>query len=281
MDARKMPTDNPRNQNGSGQNELLVISVGTSYPDKCRLTFGAIASAMEKAFEADTVCRGFTNQTIISRIKHQDGISIDNTGEALARAAANGVRNLVIQPTHMMDGVEYRKVVTEAAKYQNSFSSLSIGAPLLTSDEDFRSVADALVSSTAAYNDGETAICFMGHGTEAVSNEVYARMQKLLWDSGWAHYFIGTMEAAPTGEDVLAMVKSGNYSRVLLRPMMIVAGGHVNHHMAGEEAGSWKQIFQNAGYEVVCQVRGLGELEAIQNLLINHAWAAMGKSKKA
>ena len=121
----------------------------------------------------------------------------------------------------------------------------------------------------------------MGHGTEAVSNEVYARMQKLLWDSGWAHYFIGTMEAAPTGEDVLAMVKSGNYSRVLLRPMMIVAGGHVNHHMAGEEAGSWKQIFQNAGYEIVCQVHGLGELEAIQNLLINHARAAMGKSKKA
>lgn len=281
MDARKMPTDSPRNQNGSGQNELLVISVGTSYPDKCRLTIGAIEAAMEKAFPEYTVCRGFTNQTIISRIKHQDGISIDNTGEALARAAANGVRNLVIQPTHMMDGVEYRKVVTEAAKYQNSFSSLSIGAPLLTSDEDFRSVTDALVSSTAAYNDGETAICFMGHGTEAASNEVYARMQKLLWDSGWAHYFIGTMEAAPTGEDVLAMVKSGNYSRVLLRPMMIVAGGHVNHHMAGEEAGSWKQIFQNAGYEVVCQVRGLGELEAIQNLLINHARAAMGKSKKA
>ena len=281
MDAYKASTDNPRNQDGIGENELLIISVGTSAPEIRRLTIGAIEATMEKAFPEYAVRRGFTNQTIIGRIKHREGISIDNAGEALARAAANGVRNLVIQPTHMMDGVEYRKVVTEAAKYQNSFSSLSIGAPLLTSDEDFRSVADALVSSTAAYNDGETAICFMGHGTEAASNEVYARMQKLLWDSGWAHYFIGTMEAAPTGEDVLAMVKSGNYSRVLLQPMMIVAGGHVNHHMAGEEAGSWKQIFQNAGYEVVCQVRGLGELEAIQNLLINHARAAMGKSKKA
>ena len=281
MDAYKASTDNPRNQDGIGENELLIISVGTSAPEIRRLTIGAIEATMEKAFPEYAVRRGFTNQTIIGRIKHREGISIDNAGEALARAAANGVRNLVIQPTHMMDGVEYRKVVTEAAKYQNSFSSLSIGAPLLTSDVDFRSVADALVSSTAAYNDGETAICFMGHGTEAASNEVYARMQKLLWDSGWAHYFIGTMEAAPTGEDVLAMVKSGNYSRVLLRPMMIVAGGHVNHHMAGEEAGSWKQIFQNAGYEVVCQVCGLGELEAIQNLLINHARAAMGKSKKA
>ena len=281
MDAYKASTDNPRNQDGIGENELLIISVGTSAPEIRRLTIGAIEATMEKAFPEYAVRRGFTNQTIIGRIKHREGISIDNAGEALARAAANGVRNLVIQPTHMMDGVEYRKVVTEAAKYQNTFPSLSIGAPLLTSDEDFRIVADALVSSTAAYDNGETAICFMGHGTEAASNEVYARMQKLLWDSGWAHYFIGTMEAAPTGEDVLAMVKSGNYSRVLLRPMMIVAGGHVNHHMAGEEAGSWKQIFQNAGYEVVCQVHGLGELEAIQNLLINHARAAMGKSKKA
>ena len=276
-----MDVDNPRKQNGIGQNELLVISVGTSYPDKCRLTIGAIEAAMVKAFPEYTVRRGFTNQTIISRIKHRDGISIDNVGEALARAAANGVKNLVIQPTHMMDGLEYRKVVTEAAKYQNTFSSLSIGAPLLTSDADFRIVADALVSSTAAYNNGKTAICFMGHGTEAASNEVYARMQKLLWDSGWAHYFIGTMEAVPTGEDVLAMVKTRNYSRVLLRPMMIVAGGHVNDHMAGDRAGSWRNIFQSAGYEVVCQVRGLGELEAIQNLLINHARAAMEKPKKS
>ena len=275
MDARKMPTDNPRNRNGTGQNELLVISVGTSYPDKCRLTIGAIEAAMEKAFPEYTVCRGFTNQTIISRIKHQDGISIDNTGEALARAAANGVRNLVIQPTHMMDGVEYRKVVTEAVKYQGSFSSLSIGAPLLTSDEDFRSVADALVSSTAAYNDGETAICFMGHGTEAAANEVYEKMQKKLTDSGRDNYFIGTVEAVPTVEKVLSLVKAGNYKRVLLQPMMIVAGDHANNDMAGEEEGSWKHIFESAGYEVVCQVHGLGELEAIQNLFVKHAEAAI------
>ena len=280
MNSQKIQADNPRNQDGIGEQELLVVSVGTAQA-QTRLTLGAIEDSMANAFPQFTVRRCFSNQTILNRIKQREGISIDNVEEALRRAQANGVRKLVIQPTHMMDGVEYRKVVTEAAKYQDSFSSLSIGAPLLTSDEDFRSVADALVSSTAAYNDGETAICFMGHGTEAVSNEVYARMQKLLWDSGWAHYFIGTMEAVPTGEEVLAMVKSGNYSRVLLRPMMIVAGGHVNHHMAGEEAGSWKQIFQSAGYEVVCQVHGLGELEAIQNLLINHARAAMGKSKKA
>lgn len=280
MDAYKASTDNPRNQDGIGENELLIISVGTSAPEIRRLTIGAIEATMEKAFPEYAVRRGFTNQTIIGRIKRREGISIDNAGEALARAAANGVRNLVIQPTHMMDGLEYQKAIQEAAKYQNTFPSLSIGAPLLTSDEDFRIVADALVSSTAAYDNGETAICFMGHGTEAASNEVYARMQKLLWDSGWAHYFIGTMEAAPTAEDILAMVKTGNYSRVLLQPMMIVAGGHVNHHMAGEGSDSWKHIFESAGYEVVCQVRGLGELEAIRNLLVKHAQAAMEGLKK-
>ncbi len=280
MNAYTLPTSNPRNQDDIGPNELLVVSVGTTYPDKCRLTIGAIEEAMEKAFPEYAVRRGFTGQKIIDRIKHRDGIFIDNAGEALARAAANGVKNLVIQPTHMMDGLEYQKIIREAEKYQKSFTSLSVGASLLSSDEDFRTVAGAMVSSTAAYNDGETAICFMGHGTEAASNEVYARMQKLLHDSGWAHYFIGTMEAAPTAEEVLAMVKTGNYRRVLLRPMMIVAGGHVNQHMAGERSDSWKQLFQSAGYEVICEVRGLGELEAIQNLLIGHARAAMEKLKK-
>lgn len=262
------------------QNELLIISVGTSYPEICRLTIGAIEAAMEKAFPKYTVRRCFTSQRIIDSLKRRDGISIDSVREALARAAANGVKNLVIQPTHMMDGLEYQKIIREAEKYQNAFTSLSIGAPLLTSDEDFRVVAGAMVASTAPYNDGETAICFMGHGTEAASNEVYARMQKILWDSGWAHYFIGTMEAAPTAEDILAMVKAGNYSRVLLQPMMIVAGGHVNHHMAGDHAGSWKQLFQSAGYKVVCKVRGLGELEPVRNLLVKHAQTAMGDLKE-
>ena len=272
--------DNPRNQDGIGEKELLVVSFGTSYLNSCRLTIGAIEDALEKAFPGYDLRRSFTSQMIINHLKRRDGISIDNVTQALDRAVSNGVKNLVIQPTHIMDGFEYQKLVTVANRYQDAFLSLSIGTPLLTSDEDFQIVADALAASVAAYDDEKTAICFMGHGTEAASNEVYARMQKLLWDSGWAHYFIGTMEAAPTAEDILAMVKTGNYSRVLLQPMMIVAGGHVNHHMAGEGSDSWKHIFESAGYEVVCQVRGLGELEAVRNLLVKHAQAAMEGLKK-
>ena len=167
------------------------------------------------------------------------------------------------------------KLVKEAARYQGAFTSLSIGAPLLTSDQDSRIVADALAASTAAYDDGAAAICLMGHGTEAAANEVYERMQKELAGSGRANYFIGTVEAAPTVDKVLSLVKAGNYKRVLLQPMMIDAGDHANSDMAGEEEGSWKRIFESAGYEVVCQVHGLGELEAIQNLFVEHTKATV------
>ena len=188
--------DNPRNQDGIGEEELLVISFGTSFNDNRRLTIGAIEEAMEKAFPAYSVRRGFTSQIIIDHVKSRDGEVIDNVGEALNRAIANGVKNLVIQPTHLMNGLEYNDVVNEVAQYADAFDSIVIGQPLLTSEEDFRIVADALVESTASYDDGKTAICFMGHGTEAESNQVYAKMQKLLTESGHTNYFVGTVEAA-------------------------------------------------------------------------------------
>ena len=276
QDARTIhQTNNPRNQDGIGEKELLVVSFGTSYLDSCRLTIGAIEDALERAFPGYDLRRSFTSQMIIKHIQRRDGISIDNVTQALDRAVSNGVKHLVIQPTHIMDGFEYQKLTKEAARYQDAFVSLSVGAPLLTSDEDFRIVADALAASVAAYDDGKTAICFMGHGTEAAANEVYERMQKKLTDSGRDNYFIGTVEAAPTVDKVLSLVKARNYKRVLLRPMMIVAGDHANNDMAGEEEGSWKRIFESAGYEVVCQVHGLGELEAIQNLFVKHAKAAI------
>lgn len=268
--------DNPRNQDNIGENELLVVSFGTSFNDNRRLTVGAIEDAMEKAFPEYSIRRGFTSQIIIDHVKNRDGEVIDNVGEALDRAVANGVKNLVIQPTHLMNGLEYNDLVNEAAQYADAFDSISIGEPLLTSDEDFQAVAEAIVAATASYDDGKTAICFMGHGTEAESNAVYAKMQQVLANGGNANYFIGTVEAEPTLEDVLALVQAGGYERVVLRPLMIVAGDHANNDMAGDDADSWKTTFEDAGYEVVCEVKGLGELQAIQDLLVEHAQAAIG-----
>lgn len=267
--------DNPRNQDGIGEDELLVISFGTSFNDNRRLTIGAIEEAMEKAFPDWSVRRGFTAQIIIDHVQRRDGEVIDNVGQALDRAVENGVKRLVIQPTHLMDGLEYNDVVNEAAQYADAFEAMAIGAPLLTSDEDFRIVAKTMAEATARYDDGKTAICFMGHGTEAASNAIYAKMQQVMADAGYANCFIGTVEAAPTLDDVLAMVQAGSYERVVLQPMMIVSGDHANNDMAGDDEDTWKTAFENAGYQVECVLKGLGEYEAIQNLLTAHAQAAI------
>ena len=261
--------DDPRNQDG----------IGTSFNDSRRLTIGAIEESLAESFPDWSVRRGFTSQIIIDHVLSRDGVAIDNVTEALNRAADNGVKTLVVQPTHLMDGFEYNDLVDELAGFADAFEAIAVGEPLLTSDEDFAAVAEAIVQATAEYDDGETAICFMGHGTEAESNGVYAKMQQVLSEAGYDNYFIGTVEAEPSVEDLLAAVQAGDYKRVVLRPLMIVAGDHANNDMAGDEEDSWKSVFESAGYEVECVLSGLGELEAIRDLFVQHAQAAMDTLK--
>ena len=267
--------DNPRNQDEIGEKELLVVSFGTIFNDSRRLTIGAIESALEKAFPEYAVRRGFTSQIIIDHVAKRDGEIIDNMQEALDRAVDNGVKALVVQPTHLMNGLEYEEMSKAIAQYSDAFEQISIGQPLLTSDEDFQAVAKAITEATADYDDGETAIVFMGHGTEAESNGVYAKMQQVLTDGGYAHYYVGTVEATPSLDDVLEAVKQGSYKRVVLRPLMVVAGDHANNDMAGDEDDSSKTTFEKEGYEVVCEVEGLGALEAVQQLYVEHAQGAV------
>ncbi len=267
--------DDPLNQDEIGENELLVVSFGTSFNDNRRLTIGAIEKAMIAAFPDWSVRRGFTAQIVIDHVKNRDGEVIDNFTEALDRAVANGVKTLVVQPTHLMAGLEYADIEAELAGYADAFEKIAIGKNLLDTDEDFQRVAQAIVDATAEYDDGQTAICFMGHGTEAESNAVYAKMQQILKDMGKENYFIGTVEASPSVDDVLALVQAGDYTKVVLEPLMIVAGDHANNDMAGDEEDSWKSIFEGAGYEVECVLRGLGEMEAIQTILVEHAQAAI------
>ena len=271
--------DNPRNQDEIGDNELLVLSFGTSYNDSRRLTIGAIEDSLEKALPDYAVRRGFTANIVIDHVKRRDGEVIDDVKEALDRAVANGVKKLVVQPTHLMNGLEYNDVAAEIASYSDAFEKVAIGEPLLTSDDDFKRVENAIVDWTKDYDDGKTAICFMGHGTEAESNAVYAKMQELLTADGHTNYFVGTVEAEPSLEDVIAKVKEGNYEKVVLEPLMVVAGDHANNDMAGDEEDSWKSAFLAEGYDVECLIRGLGENEEIRKLYVEHAQKAADSIK--
>ncbi|MBR1707879.1 MAG: sirohydrochlorin cobaltochelatase [Clostridia bacterium] len=267
-----------RNEDEIGEKELLVVSFGTSFNDNRRLTIGGIEAAIADAIPEYSVRRAFTAQIIIDHVERRDNIHIDNVDEALTRAVNNGVKTLIVQPTHLMHGFEYDELMAALGTYADAFEQVIVGEPLLTSESDFERVADILVDITKEYNDGKTAIVYMGHGTEHESNAVYARMQDIL--NGKAeNYYVGTVEAEPSIDDVVAAIKDKGYTRVILRPMMVVAGDHANNDMAGDEEDSWKTILTNEGYTVECILEGLGQVPEIQAIYVEHAEAAVAEAE--
>ncbi len=249
---------------------ILTVSFGTSYNDSREATIGAIEKAIADANPDKEVRRAFTSQIIIDKLKERDGIEIDNVDEAFERLEKDGVKELIVQPTHVMSGYEYDDLIEVVKAQADKFDSVKIGAPLLTSDDDYNRVIEAITDATAEYDDGETAIVFMGHGTEHPSNATYTNLQLKLIDAGKQAYCIGTVEAEPSIEDVKAFVKNFGYKRVILEPLMVVAGDHANNDMAGDEDDSWKTILTNEGYEVVPVLRGLGEIAAVRDIYVDH-----------
>ena len=264
----------------SAKPALLVVSFGTSYNDSRDKTIGAIEEAIRDKYTDYDVRRAFTSQIIIDKLKERDGLEIDNVTEALDRLVADGVKTLVVQPTHVMSGYEYDDVVAEVAKYTEKFDSVAIGAPLLTSDEDYTNVANALKDATAEYNTDGTAIVFMGHGTEHESNAAYTKFQNTLKDIGADNYIVGTVESTPTLDDVVAELKAKEYKNVILEPLMVVAGDHANNDMAGDEDDSWKSVITKEGFEVTCLLRGMGEIPAIRDIYVQHVQDAIDSLNK-
>lgn len=255
---------------------ILVVSFGTSYNESRETSIGAIEKAIQTANPEYEVRRAFTSRMIINKLKKRDGLVIDNFKEALDRAIADGIRTLIVQPTHIMDGYEYIDLADELEVYKDKFERVALGAPVLASDDDFDAVIKAITEETASYDDGETAICFMGHGTEAAANSVYARLQDRITEAGYSHYYIGTVEAGPSLDDVFALIDGKRmYKRIILEPLMVVSGDHANNDMAGSGEDSWKNVFEREGYEVECVLRGLGELPDIQKIYISHARTAI------
>ncbi len=254
---------------------ILAVSFGTSYNDNRDLSIGGVEEALQAAFPDYEVRRAFTSQTIIDILAERDDLDIDNVTEAMDRLVSDGVTDVVIQPTHVMPGFEYDDVMAEIATYEDKFETFKVGAPLLTEDADFDQLVTVLTEETADYNVEGTAVVFMGHGTEHDANATYANLQQKLTDAGHANYFIGTVEATPSLDDVLAQVQASGATKVVLLPLMIVAGDHANNDMAGDEADSWKTTFTNAGFEVECVLNGLGQYEGVQQMIVAHTQAAI------
>lgn len=254
---------------------ILVVSFGTSCGDSREKTIGGVEQAVAAAFPGYEVRRAFTSRVILRVLKQRDGLEIDHVEEALARLVRDGVKTLVVQPTHVMGGYEYDGMMAAVDRFRDRFDSVAVGGPLLSRDEDYDRVVAALAGETAACRRAGAAAVFMGHGTGHASNQVYARLQERFDAAGADGCLVGTVEAAPTLEDMLAAVRAGGRARVVLVPLMVVAGDHVNHDMAGDGKDSWKSVFRANGFAVETVLRGLGELEAIQRIYVDHVRRAI------
>lgn len=284
--------DDPLNQDEIGENEILVVSFGTSFNTSRVQDIGGIEKAVAEANPDWSVRRAFTSQIIINHIQARDDEKIDNVEQALDRAVANGVKNLVVQPTHLMHGAEYDDLVEAVEAYADNFDSVKIAEPLLgevgadaaetNSDKETvaKAVVDQAVSETeydsldAAAEEG-VAFVFMGHGTSHTAKVTYSQMQTQMNDLGYDNVFIGTVEGEPeetSCENIIAAVKDAGYTKVVIRPLMVVAGDHANKDMAGDEDDSWKSMFLADGSfeSVECQIAGLGEIEAVQKVYVAH-----------
>lgn len=284
--------DDPLNQDEIGENEILVVSFGTSFNTSRVQDIGGIEKAVAEANPDWSVRRAFTSQIIINHIQARDDEKIDNVEQALDRAVANGVKNLVVQPTHLMHGAEYDDLVEAVEAYADNFDSVKIAEPLLgevgadaaetNSDKETvaKAVVDQAVSETeydsldAAAEEG-VAFVFMGHGTSHTAKVTYSQMQTQMNDLGYDNVFIGTVEGEPeetSCENIIAAVKEAGYTKVVIRPLMVVAGDHANNDMAGDEDDSWKSMFLADGSfeSVECQIAGLGEIEAVQKVYVAH-----------
>ena len=295
LDTGDAALDDPRNQDGIGENELLVVSFGTSYNDSRVNDIKSIEDALQEAYPDWSVRRAFTAQIIINHIQARDGEKIDNMTQALERAVANGVKNLVVQPTHLMHGAEYDEMCAAIDDYRDNFDSVSIAEPLLGEvgsdasviNADKEAVARAVTAAAAeasgfdsleAAKEAGAAFVFLGHGTAHVARVSYSQMSTQMQQLGYENVFIGTVEGEPEEtacESVIEKVQAAGYTTVILRPLMVVAGDHANNDMAGSDDDSWKPMFEDAGLTVNCQIAGLGGIADIQALYIAHTQAAI------
>ena len=291
--------DDPLNADGIGERELLAVSFGTSYNTSRAEDIGGIEAALQEAFPDWSVRRAFSSQIVINHVQARDGEKIDNMEQALERAVENGVRTLVVQPTHLMQGAEYDEMCSAIDQYRDQFESVEIAEPLLgdvgSSPEEVNPDKEAAMKALAetatevsGYGSMEEAAAdgmayvFLGHGTSHTAAVTYHQMQVQADLLGYGNVFIGTVEGNPEETEcsaVIEAVSSAGFDKATIRPLMVVAGDHANNDMAGDDPDSWKTMLENSGLftDVECQIEGLGRIPEVQEIYTAHAAEAIGE----
>ncbi|MBR2254591.1 MAG: sirohydrochlorin cobaltochelatase [Candidatus Methanomethylophilaceae archaeon] len=263
---------------------ILVVSFGTSYNDNREKTIGAIERLAAERFPDWEVRRAFTSKMIIKKLKTRDGEHVDYVDEALDRLLADGYKEVVVQPTHVMNGIEYEFVRDISMGYSDRFDSLVVGKPLLTSPEDYDVVVEALsktVIKKAKTDLGpDSAVVLMGHGTEHYSNATYSQLQLKLLLAGYEDVFVTTVEGFPDFEDTISLMEGHGIKDVLVTPFMLVAGDHANTDMAGDDDDSLKNVLSSKGYHVTTLIMGLGEWKEFQEMFMSHIGDAVSETEK-
>lgn len=264
--------------NAASKKAILIVSFGTSYENTRKRTIDAIERDIADAFPVCPAYRAWTSKMIIAKLKKRDGIIIHTVKEAMEQMLLDGITDVIVQPTHVINGIENDQMKADALSFSDRFSSIVFGNPLLTTEEDNQAVVQA-VAGEFQDMDQETALVLMGHGTEHYANSVYAALDYRFKDMGHKNIFLGTVEAYPALDSLLRAADSFQPKKIVLAPFMIVAGDHAHNDMAGDSPDSWVCQFENAGFEVCPIIKGLGEYPGIRRMYVEHAQKAIDSMK--
>lgn len=248
---------------------ILVVSFGSSHKDTREKTIDIIENEIQEIFKDFKIYKAYTSKIILKILKQRDNIQINTVVEALEEMHKDGIEEVIIQPTLILNGIEYEIMREEINEFRDKFKSIKFGTPLLTTTEDSFKVVDAFLSDEPNLLENE-AIVFMGHGSDHFANSIYASLDYMFKSKGYNNIFVSTVEAYPNLEDILSSLKKCKFKKIILIPFMIVAGEHAKNDMASDEDNSWKTILENEGFEVECVLKGLGENSKIRKIFIEH-----------
>lgn len=248
---------------------ILVVSFGTSFHRTREKTIDRIEADIEKAYPDYRIYRAWTSKMIISKLLRRDGVKVFTVAEAVEQMIKDGIRELIVQPTHVINGVENDLMKEDVLKRQDAFESVAFGDPLLTTQEDNLAVIDAVMEEFSDLTE-EDALVLMGHGTTHYANAIYAALDYTFKDQGYSRVFLGTVEAYPSMESLKKQIRALGPKRLILAPFMVVAGDHAIHDMSGQDEDSWRSQFEREGYEVVCKMKGLGEYPGVRKIYLDH-----------